>query len=119
MRKACTRCGKIKARSAFYVNSKFVRNQCKVCTGAKNNRPDHPNADKAGHVPEHRIVMSSFLGRPLRPYENVHHKNGLRADNRIENLELWLSSQPKGQRVQDLLSWAREIVNTYDAEVLA
>lgn len=50
--------------------------------------PDHPMADKRGEVFEHRLVMSEILGRPLRHYEHVHHKNGNKGDNRPENLEL-------------------------------
>lgn len=62
---------------------------------------------------EHRHVMEHELGRPLWPDESVHHKNGNRADNRIDNLELWSRYQPSGQRVEDKLTWAAEIIRRY------
>lgn len=57
--------------------------------------------------------MKDVLGRDLLPGENIHHKNGSRVDNRPENLELWVTRQPQGQTVEDLLKWAREIIEIY------
>lgn len=80
-------------------------------------RPNHPNARKSGMMFEHVFVMSEYLKRPLAKHENVHHKNGLRYDNRIENLELWSSSQPSGQRVEDKIQWCMEFLDQYGYEV--
>lgn len=76
--------------------------------------PEHPNADHTGRVYEHTFVMSKSLRRALVDNENVHHKNGDKQDNRLENLELWSTSQPYGQRVSDQVAWAKEIIALYE-----
>ena len=78
-----------------------------------------PGADSHGHILEHRKVIQDFLGRPLLPNENVHHRNGDRTDNRLGNLELWNRSQPPGQRVEDKLAWARALIAQYEGTPLA
>ncbi len=76
-------------------------------------KSNHPNSNVNGCIFQHTFVMSEFLKRPLTIDENVHHINGIRDDNRIENLELWSKSQPCGQRVSDKIKWAKEILNKY------
>lgn len=94
----------VSGRKGFHVNA----NGYKLIT-----MPEHPNALSNGMVPEHRLIMSQALGRPLRRDETVHHRNGIRTDNRIENLELWSRSHGPGQRVEDQVRWAKAILEQY------
>jgi hypothetical protein len=76
-------------------------------------RKGHIQANKDGRTLQHRRIMSDKLGRRLESHENVHHINGDKLDNSLENLELWVKTQPAGQRVEDLVVWAEEILERY------
>lgn len=79
----------------------------------KQSYDSHPRADTNGYVLQHILVMERKIGRYLLPHETVHHKNGQRHDNTEDNLELWSHMQPGGQRVEDKLAFAREIIRIY------
>jgi hypothetical protein len=107
----------VSCRSAYYVGDKNGNWKGGKIVGTDGYvrvyRPEDPRANMGRYMAEHKVVMEELLGRPLLPNENVHHKNGNRQDNRPSNLELWTSSQPTGQRVEDLVVWAKEILGLY------
>ncbi|MBV9898077.1 MAG: HNH endonuclease [Chloroflexi bacterium] len=76
--------------------------------------PTHPKAKTAnGYILEHVLLMEELLGRYLTDGENVHHRNGVKHDNRPENLELWIWPQPSGMRASDAVARARDILSRY------
>src|SRR5262245_59897965 len=116
-------CGEALPATAVEAGAEFLRNhqQSRMLRGVPRAEwpsgsgyirvlaPDHPSAWRStGYVLEHRLVMERTLDRYLYPEESVHHMNGVRDDNRPENLELWVKAQPAGQRVDDLVAWVVE-----------
>lgn len=140
----CNKCKNLRAKSKGHLNKRCIdcdgpttSTRCRRChfehqKGETNSRwkgwsitsngyrlikkHGHPNAQANGWIMEHVHIMSESLGRPLLPGENVHHKNGDRLDNRLENLELWVTMQPSGQRVSDRIKDAKRVLSTYGTD---
>ncbi len=127
----CAQCKKVVARKRtpktgqYNLQPKFCGRECASLAGKHNaGLPLHvkqrdgyilvcQGGRRAKYVPQHRIVMERAIDRPLRKEETVHHKNGQRDDNRIENLELWNSRHGKGQRVSDKIEFCAGFLREY------
>jgi hypothetical protein len=81
--------------------------------------PEHPNANQNGWALEHRKVMADELGRPLTSDETVHHRNGIRTDNSLSNLELRNGQHGAGQTIEDKVEWAVQLISEYAPSLLA
>ena len=102
--------GKLKNYRNSFCEFHFLENL--RYPGQQTRETKHKTVDRNGYVTvyvlgklekEHRLVMEQSLGRKLKKGENVHHKNGIRSDNRIENLELWTKPQVPGQRFEEVV----------------
>lgn len=113
----CEVCGKgptvVRARRDGLCREHYIEWVCAEVVAGR----IEPNTERAGYqyisvfkkqYPVHRLVLEHKLGRKLQPGETPHHKNGVRSDNRPENLELWVKPQPNGQRAEDLVRWVVE-----------
>ncbi len=108
--KLCRKCATIGENNNNYKGGRVKHSSGYIYVRVDN----HPRATRAGYVFEHIVIMEKFLGRSLDVNETIHHKNGVKADNRPENLELWSGHHPSGQRVSDLVVWAKEILEKYN-----
>ena len=120
----CPQCGLLIIRSR--TKSGGFNYKQRFCSRACANDAQRTGAiDKHGYVVhtrdgkqrfEHRLIMEQMIGRPLHVDETVHHKNGIRHDNRPENLELWSARHGRGHRVADTAEWCVQFLRDYPRE---
>jgi len=104
----CARCADQTGSNNPMWNGGISRQGDYVTVKIYQDNPMFIMADTRGYVMEHRLVVAQKLGRPLRKGETVHHINGIKNDNRIENLELWFTNHSHGVRVKDILAdWVK------------
>jgi hypothetical protein len=119
---SCVECGAPCMEQRTGYGTRFYHKLCRECFSlrVKNSMTRKPVGTKTiqkdgyvsitieredgyrGQIAEHRLVMEQRLGRPLQVGESVHHINGIRNDNRPENLELWIGSPRYGQRARQI-----------------
>jgi len=138
----CQQCGTLIEPRVYYRKDGGIKGYympdkyCSLsCTGKAAHETQFKKArgwslDKHGYVilskggksgygqPEHRAVMEAHIGRPLKPHETVHHKDGNRRNNALDNLELWSSRHGKGQRVSDKIAFCIDFLREYGIEVV-
>ena len=94
----CHSCAQYKESATGWKGGRFITYRGYVWIWVDNKDFFFPMARKksgrnTAYIPEHRLVMAKHLGRNLQVWEHVHHKNGVKTDNRIENLELTTNGQ--------------------------
>jgi hypothetical protein len=131
VQKLCKVCGK-PFMSQPYRNVKCCSYECNLKTRSTKKNIHGPDGwhvqSKTGYIVrsrfgrtqlQHRKVAEDMLGRPLHDFENVHHKNGIRDDNRPENLEVWITRPRPGQRPEDLIDWCIAVLEHRGYKVIA
>ena len=141
---ACSNCGK--ARWIRLIGGKPVNDLCRSCAqkvknisgerhprwnGGKSKNKDgyidiwlphddffYPMSRSDNYVLEHRLVMAKHLRRCLLPWEVVHHKNGIKDDNRLENLQLLASQGRHNTMVQKELKRQANLISTLQNRVV-
>lgn len=109
----CIICRRKSENSPNWKNGRFKTPEGYILIKNKN----HPFCNKKGYIFEHRLKMERYLGRYLSNNEIVHHKNRIKHDNRIQNLELWSKAHPEGGRIKDIIEWCQTFIGLYENEI--